>query len=62
MPLRTELNDLVNDLIPLIPEDGTRITNEAIRTALQSVADEPIGDTDLKEIKAQEPLYSNFSD
>lgn len=53
MPLRTELNELVNDLIPLIPEDGTRITNEAIRTALQAVADEPISDTDLKEIKAQ---------
>lgn len=32
MPLSTELtDDLVNDLIALIPEDGSRISNDEIR-------------------------------
>ena len=39
MPLSTELtNDLVNELIALIPEDGSRITNDEIRAALEREA------------------------
>jgi type I restriction enzyme M protein len=48
MPLRTDLTDA---LIALIPEDGSRITNEQIRTALEQEAGEPISDGELKEIK-----------
>ncbi len=34
MPLSTELtDDLVNDLIALIPEDGSRLSNDEIRAA-----------------------------
>ena len=47
------LADLVNDLIALIPEDGSRITNDEIRIALESEAGEPIGDEELKELKNQ---------
>ena len=47
------LADLVNDLIALIPEDGSRITNDEIRAALEREAGEPISDEDLKEIKGQ---------
>ena len=47
------LADLVNDLIALIPEDGSRITNDEIRAALESEAGEPIGEAELKELKNQ---------
>ena len=47
------LHDLVNDLIALIPEDGSRLTNDEIRAALEREAGEPISDADLKEIKAR---------
>lgn len=49
MPTRTDLTDA---LIALIPEDGSRITNEQIRTALEQEAGEPISDDELKELKA----------
>ena len=45
--------DLVNDLIALIPDDGSRITNDEIRTSLEREAGEPISDEQLKEIKSQ---------
>ncbi|MEI7953160.1 MAG: hypothetical protein WCH37_10865, partial [Synechococcaceae cyanobacterium ELA182] len=48
MPLRTDLTDA---LIALIPEDGSRITNDQIRAALEQEAGEPISDGELKEIK-----------
>jgi len=48
-----DLADLVNDLIALIPEDGSRITNDEIRTALENEAGEPISDEELKELKSQ---------
>jgi type I restriction enzyme M protein len=48
-----DLADLVNDLIALIPEDGSRITNDEIRIALESEAGEPISDEVLKEPKSQ---------
>ncbi|MFN9635491.1 MAG: N-6 DNA methylase [Synechococcaceae cyanobacterium] len=47
------LADLVNDLIPLIPEDGSRITNEQIRAALEAEAGEPLTDALLEEVKKQ---------
>lgn len=50
MPVRADLTDA---LIALIPEDGTRISNDQIRAALESEAGEPISDTDLKELKNQ---------
>ena len=49
MPTRSDLTDA---LIALIPEDGSRITNEQIRTALEQKAGEPISDDELKELKA----------
>jgi type I restriction enzyme M protein len=45
------LADLVNDLIALIPEDGSRITNDQIRVALEQEAGEPLSDALLKEVK-----------
>ena len=48
MPCRTELTDA---LIALIPEDGSRMTNDQIRAALEQEAGEPIADAELKEIK-----------
>jgi hypothetical protein len=45
------LADLTDALIALIPEDGSRITNEQIRAALEQEAGEPISDDALKEIK-----------
>jgi hypothetical protein len=53
MPDLADLTDLVNDLIALIPEDGSRITNEEIRIALEGEAGEPITDEQLKDIKSQ---------
>jgi type I restriction enzyme M protein len=47
------LADLINDLIALIPEDGSRITNDEIRAALEREAGEPISDEELKELKSQ---------
>ncbi|MCS5694046.1 type I restriction-modification system subunit M [Cyanobium sp. FGCU-6] len=47
------LADLVNDLIALIPEDGSRLTNDEIRAALEREAGEPVSDEELKEIKSQ---------
>ncbi len=48
-----ELADLVNDLSALIPDDGSRITNDEIRRALEREAGEPISDEELKELKSQ---------
>ena len=45
------LADLVNDLIALIPEDGSRITNDQIRVALEQEAGEPLSDALLKDVK-----------
>jgi hypothetical protein len=47
------LADLINDLIALIPDDGSRITNDEIRAALEREAGEPISDEELKELKSQ---------
>ena len=46
------LADLTDALIALIPEDGSRISNDQIRAALEQEAGEPISDETLKEIKA----------
>jgi hypothetical protein len=46
------LADLTDALIALIPEDGSRISNDQIRAALEQEAGEPISDEALKEIKA----------
>jgi hypothetical protein len=45
------LADLTDALIALIPEDGSRITNDQIQAALEQEAVEPISDAALKEIK-----------
>ena len=50
MPTRTELTDA---LISLIPDDGSRITNDQIRMALEQETGEPISDAELKELKAR---------
>ena len=47
------LADLINNLIALIPEDGSRISNDEIRAALEREAGEPISEQELKEIKGQ---------
>jgi type I restriction enzyme M protein len=47
------LADLVNDLIALIPEDGSRISNDQIRAALEEEAGEPLSDDVLEEVKNQ---------
>lgn len=49
MPVREDLTDA---LIALIPEDGSRITNDQIRTALEKEAGEAISNDELKEIKS----------
>jgi hypothetical protein len=46
-----DLNDLVNALIAMVPDDGGRITNDEIRADLEREAGEPISDGVLKEIK-----------
>ena len=38
------LADLTDALIALIPEDGSRITNDQIRAALEQEAGEPLSD------------------
>ena len=48
MPVRTDLTDA---LIALIPDDGSRISNDQIKAALEQEAGEPISDAELKEIK-----------
>jgi hypothetical protein len=45
------LADLTDALIALIPEDGSRITNDQIRVALEQEVSEPLSDAELKEIK-----------
>ena len=50
MPVLAELTDV---LIALIPDDGSRITNDEIRAALEREAGEPISDDDLKQLKSQ---------
>jgi hypothetical protein len=45
------LADLVNDLIALIPEDGSRISNDQIRAALEQEAGESLNDDVLEEVK-----------
>jgi hypothetical protein len=45
------LSDLTDALIALIAEDGSRITNDQIRAALEEEAGEPLSDAELKEIK-----------
>lgn len=47
------LADLVNDLIALIPADGSRITNDEIRAALEREAEEPISDALLEDVKSR---------
>ena len=49
--LMPDLADLTDALIALIPEDGSRITNDQIQAALEQEAGEPISDDALKEIK-----------
>ena len=49
MPSRQDLTDA---LIALILEDGSRITNDQIHTALEQEAGESISDAELKEIKS----------
>ena len=49
MPSRDDLTDA---LIALIPEDGSRISNDQIRAALEQEAGEAISDEELKELKA----------
>ncbi|WP_411875300.1 hypothetical protein [Vulcanococcus limneticus] len=46
------LADLTDALIALTPEDGSRISNDQIRAALEQETGEPISDEALKEIKA----------
>ena len=47
------LADLINDLIALIPEDGSRITNDQIRAALEQEAGEPLSEAVIEEAKSQ---------
>lgn len=47
------LADLVNDLIALIPADGSRITNDEIRAAFEREAEEPISDALLEDVKSR---------
>jgi len=47
------LADLVNELITLIPEDGSRITNDELRAALERTAGEPISNEELKQLKSR---------
>ena len=49
MPVREDLTDA---LIALIPEDGSRISNDQIRAALEQETGDPFSDEALKEIKA----------
>lgn len=51
--MSTDINELSNELIPLIPEDGRRISNEEIQDALEKAAGEPVSDMSLKRIKAR---------
>ena len=45
------LDDLANELIALIPDDGSRLTNTEIKAALEREAGAPISDGELKELK-----------
>ncbi len=48
MPVRTDLTDA---LLALIPEDGSRVSNDQLRAALADEADEPFSDQDFEEAK-----------
>ncbi len=50
MPVRTDLTDA---LLALIPEDGSRITNAQILSALEQEVDEPFSANELKAAKAR---------
>ena len=51
--MTADIHELSNELIPLIPEDGRRISNEEIQDALEKAAGEPVSDISLKQIKAR---------
>lgn len=48
MPTRTDLTDA---LLALIPEDGSRVSNEQLRAALAEEAEEPFGDEEFEATK-----------
>jgi type I restriction enzyme M protein len=48
MPTRTDLTDA---LLALIPEDGSRVTNDQLRAALAAEADEPFSDEEFEAAK-----------
>ncbi len=48
MPTRTDLTDA---LLALIPDDGSRVSNEELRAALAEEADEPFSDEDFEAAK-----------
>jgi hypothetical protein len=43
--------DLTDALIPLIPEDGSRISNGEIKAALEQEVGEPLSDAQVEEAK-----------
>ena len=51
--MSSDINELSNEVIPLIPEDGRRVSNEEIQDALEKAAGEPVSDITLKQIKAR---------
>lgn len=48
-----DLTDLVNDLITLVPANGSRISSDEIRAALEREAGEPISDALLGDVKSR---------
>jgi hypothetical protein len=48
MPTRIDLTDA---LLALIPEDGSRMTNEQLRAALADEADEPFTEAEFEAAK-----------
>jgi hypothetical protein len=48
MPTRTDLTDA---LLALIPEDGSRVSNEQLRAALAEEADEALSDEEFEAAK-----------
>ena len=48
MPVRTDLTDA---LLALIPEDGSRVSNEQLRLALAEEAEEPFSDEQFEAAK-----------
>lgn len=51
--MSSDINELSDEVIPLIPEDGRRVSNEEIQDALEKTAGEPVSDMTLKQIKAR---------